>query len=117
MPATPRSGRVRSAGARQHKDGGVAACRHSVADGLHDLFERSLFDLSIEDYEIERLRVSDFNRVFGRRYLDDLELLAVENRRERLERTPADPSHQHQSFFLQHASGTTFTDSHIHYTA
>jgi hypothetical protein len=61
--------------------------------------------------------VSEFDRVFWRRDLDDLELLAIEHRRERLEWAPANSGHQYQRTFFQHLPSTTFTDSHINYTA
>ena len=47
--------------ARQHENRGVATRRHPMADSIHNLLERSLFDLGIENYEIEWLLLNEFN--------------------------------------------------------
>jgi len=103
-------------GASQHQNRGFATRRIPLADCIHNLLERSLFDLGTEYYEVERLRLSELNRVFGCRNLDDLELLAIEHRGEILKWNLANPGNQYQCVFLRHPTDTTLTHSHIHYT-
>ncbi len=103
-------------GACQHQNRGVSTGGCRLADRPHNLLERSLLHVSTKYYEVERLRLSELNSVFGCRNLDDLELLTVEHRGKFPKGNLANPGNQYQPIFLRHPSGTTFTDSHLHYT-